>query len=81
MKTKVVTPTDDIFTVGARTLPSRGNAVQAKSSASRFRDTSLQSNMKCDVNTRKNLYVDVVLSSGTNMFPEACVCVTNELTV
>ena len=36
--------------------------------------------MECDVFTRKNLYVDVVLSSGTNMFPEAFERMTKELT-
>ena len=36
--------------------------------ASGFHDTSFQSNMKCYVNIRKELYANVVLSSGTTMF-------------
>ena len=35
---------------------------------------------KCDVDTRKNLYVNVVLSSGTSMFQEIGECMTKELT-
>ena len=37
-------------------------------------------NRKCDVNTRKNLYVDVVSSGVTNMFPETFERMTKELT-
>ena len=36
--------------------------------------------MECDVFIRMSLYVDVVLSSGTNMFPEVCERMTRELT-
>ena len=31
---------------------------------------------KCDVDTRKNLYVNVVLSSGTTMFQDIGECMT-----
>ena len=46
-----------------QTLPLRGSVVQAKVSSSGFRDTPFQSNMMCDVNTRKELYANVVPSS------------------
>ena len=36
--------------------------------ASGIHDTSFQSNMKCDVDIRKDLYANVVLSGGTTMF-------------
>ena len=49
-------------------------------SASGVHDNSFQSNMECDVFTSKNLYVDVVLSSGTYMFPEGFERMTKELT-
>ena len=42
--------------------------VPAKFSASGIHVTSFQSNMESDVYSRKNLYVNVVLSGGTNMF-------------
>ena len=48
-------------------------------SASSVHDNSFQSNMECDVFTGKNLYVDVVLSNGTNMFPEGFERMTKEL--
>ena len=35
---------------------------------------------KCDVDTRKNLFVNVVLSSGTTMFQVIGECMTKELT-
>ena len=47
-------------------------------------DTELKStskcNTKCDFDIRKNLYVNVVLSSGTTMFQEIGEHMTNELT-
>ena len=47
-------------------------------------DTELKSTAKygtkCDVDTRKTLYVNVVLSSGTTMFQEFGERMTNELT-
>ena len=42
--------------------------VPPKFSDSGIHVTSLQSNMESDVYSRKNLYVNVVLSGGTNMF-------------
>ena len=45
-----------------------------------FRDTSFQNVMKCDVNIRKSLYANAVLSSGTNMFQGMVERMTNELT-
>jgi len=45
-----------------------------------LRDTSFQDVMKCCVNIRKNLYANVVLSSGTNMFQGMVERMTNELT-
>ena len=37
-------------------------------------------NMKCDVNIRKNMCANAVLSSGTNMFHEVSERMTKELT-
>merc|ERR1712164_218223 len=37
--------------------------------ASGIHDTTFQSIMKCDVDIRKDLYSNVVLSGGTTMFP------------
>merc|ERR1711862_773427 len=37
--------------------------------ASGIHDSTFQSIMKCDVDVRKDLYGDVVLSGGTTMFP------------
>ena len=56
-----------------RTLPSRGSVVPAKLPASGIHVTSFQSNMECNVYIRKYLYVNVVLSSGTNTVPEVVV--------
>ena len=44
-------------------------------------DTSFQSNMKCYVNIRKELYANVVLSSDTTMFQRIVEPMTKELTV
>lgn len=35
-------------------------------------DTTFNSIMKCDVDIRKDLYNNIVLSGGTTMFPGAC---------
>ena len=45
-----------------------------------FHDTSFHSNMKCDVNIRKELYVNVVLSGGTTMFQRIFESTMKELT-
>ena len=37
--------------------------------ASGIHDTTFQSIMKCDVDIRKDLYANIVLSGGTTMFP------------
>ena len=43
-------------------------------------DTTFQSIMKCDVDIRKDLYANVVLSGGTTMFPGMGERMTKELT-
>ena len=48
--------------------------------ASGFRDTSFQNVMKCDVNIRKILYANAVLSSGTIMSQWIFEHMTKELT-
>jgi len=48
--------------------------------ASGIHDTTFQSIMKCDVDIRKDLYANVVLSGGTTMFPGVGERVTKELT-
>jgi len=48
--------------------------------ASGIHDTSFQSIMKCDVDIRKDLYANVVLSGGTTMFGGIGERMTKELT-
>merc|ERR1719264_1240747 len=48
--------------------------------ASGIHDTSFQSIMKCDVDIRKDLYANVVLSGGTTMFQGIGERMTKELT-
>merc|ERR1712059_27469 len=48
--------------------------------ASGVHDTSFQSIMKCDVDIRKDLYSNVVLSGGTNIFTGIGERMTKELT-
>jgi len=48
--------------------------------ASGIHDTSFQTIMKCDVDIRKDLYANVVLSGGTTMFPGIGERMTKELT-
>jgi len=48
--------------------------------ASGIHDTTFQSIMKCDVDIRKDLYANVVLSGGTTMFQGIGARVTKELT-
>jgi len=48
--------------------------------ASGIHDTTFQSIMKCDVDIRKDLYANVVLSGGTTMFAGIGECMTKELT-
>ena len=48
--------------------------------ASGIHDTTFQSIMKCDVDIRKDLYSNVVLSGGTTMFAGIGERMTKELT-
>jgi len=48
--------------------------------ASGIHDTAFQTIMKCDVDIRKDLYANVVLSGGTTMFPGIGERMTKELT-
>merc|ERR1719197_2336554 len=48
--------------------------------ASGIHDTTFQSIMKCDVDIRKDLYANVVLSGGTTMFNGIGERMTKELT-
>jgi actin beta/gamma 1 len=48
--------------------------------ASGIHDTTFQTIMKCDVDIRKDLYANVVLSGGTTMFPGIGERMTKELT-
>jgi len=48
--------------------------------ASGIHDTTFQSIMKCDIDIRKDLYANVVLSGGTTMFPGIGERMTKELT-
>merc|ERR1712201_68988 len=48
--------------------------------ASGIHDTTFQSIMKCDVDIRRDLYSNVVLSGGTTMFPGIADRVKKELT-
>jgi actin-related protein len=43
-------------------------------------DTTFQTIMKCDVDIRKDLYANVVLSGGTTMYPGIAERMTKELT-
>jgi actin beta/gamma 1 len=43
-------------------------------------DTMFQTIMKCDVDIRKDLYANIVLSGGTTMFPGIAVRLTKEIT-
>lgn len=48
--------------------------------ASGIHDMSFQTIMKCDVDIRKDLYANVVLSGGTTLLPGIGVRMTKELT-
>eukprot|EP00392_Amoebophrya_sp_AT5.2_P018542 g19101.t1 len=48
--------------------------------SSGIHDTTFQSIMKCDVDIRKDLYANVVLSGGTTMFPGIGERMTKEIT-
>ena len=48
--------------------------------AAGIHDTMFQTIMKCDVDIRKDLYSNIVLSGGTTMFPGIAERLTKELT-
>jgi len=48
--------------------------------ASGIHDTMFQTIMKCDVDIRKDLYANIVLSGGTTMFPGIAERLTKEIT-
>jgi actin-related protein len=48
--------------------------------ASGAHDTMFQTIMKCDVDIRKDLYANIVLSGGTTMFPGIAERITKEIT-
>jgi len=48
--------------------------------ASGVHDTTFQTIMKCDVDIRRDLYANIVLSGGTTMFPGIAERMTKELT-
>ena len=50
------------------------------SEASGIHETVFNTILKCDVDIRKALYANIVLSGGTTMFPGLCARVTKELT-
>merc|ERR1740123_2927124 len=76
-------PDGNIITVGSQRF--RGPEVLFQPSfvgkeASGIHDTTFQSIMKCDVDIRKDLYANVVLSGGTTMFAGIGERMTKELT-
>ena len=82
MKIKVVaTPDDYIFIAGVKRFRYARTVVPAKLSASGIHVFPFQSNMEGDMYTCKNLYVDVVLSGGTNMFQDGFEHMTKKLMV
>ena len=58
------------------TPPLRGSVVPAELLVSGIHVTSFQSDMECDVYVRTYVYVNVVLSGGTNIVPEVCMTST-----
>ena len=64
----------DIFTVGVKRLCYA--EVLCQLSASGIHVTSFQRDMECDVYVRTHVYVNVVLSSGSNVVPEVCMTST-----
>ncbi|KAL9138984.1 actin [Amphidinium carterae] len=76
-------PDGNIMTVGAerfRCPEVLFNPSFIGKEASGIHDTTFQSIMKCDVDIRKDLYANVVLSGGTTMFPGIGERMTKELT-
>ncbi|KAL9139838.1 actin [Amphidinium carterae] len=76
-------PDGNIITVGAerfRCPEVLFNPSFIGKEASGIHDITFQSIMKCDVDIRKDLYANVVLSGGTTMFPGIGERMTKELT-
>merc|ERR1712039_725462 len=76
-------PDGNIITVGAERFRCPEVLFQPSivgKEASGIHDTTFQSIMKCDVDIRKDLYANVVLSGGTTMFPGIGERMTKELT-
>jgi len=76
-------PDGNIITVGAERFRCPEVLFQPSfigKEASGIHDTSFQSIMKCDVDIRKDLYANVVLSGGTTMFQGIGERMTKELT-
>ena len=48
--------------------------------ASGVHDCTFQTIMKCDIDIRRDLYANIVLSGGTTMFPEIAARMTKEIT-
>ena len=71
-------PDEHIITVGAKRF--RFTSAVPASFISNEASGILDTSPKCDFDIRKNLYVDVVLSSGTTLFPEIGERMTKELT-
>merc|ERR1711904_228772 len=69
-------PDGNIITVGSE----RFRCPEVLFQASVIHDTTFQSIMKCDVDIRKDLYSNVVLSGGTTMFAGIGERMTKELT-
>merc|ERR1712060_620987 len=57
-----------------------GNAIVIGNEASGVHDCTFQTIMKCDVDIRKDLYANIVMSGGTTMYPGIGERMTKELT-
>merc|ERR1711985_149913 len=57
-----------------------GNIITIGKESAGIHDTTFQSIMKCDLDIRKDLYANVVLSGGTTMFTGIGERMTKELT-
>jgi len=76
-------PDGNIITVGSERFRCPETLFQPSfigKEASGIHDTAFQSIMKCDVDIRKDLYSNVVLSGGSTMFPGIGERMTKELT-
>jgi len=76
-------PDGNIITIGNERFRTPEVLFQPKligMEASGIHDTTFQSIMKCDVDIRKDLYGNIVLSGGTTMFPGIAERMTKEIT-